>query len=222
LDVSFTVEPGEVVALVGRSGAGKSTLANLIPRLYDPTSGVVWIDDLPAGRYPLDRLRKSIGVVPQEIFLFNRTIQENIAFARPDAVEAEIFAAARAAHAHEFIERLEHGYATLVGERGVKLSGGQKQRIAIAREILRNPAILILDEATSSLDTESEALIKDAVERLKQHRTCFVIAHRLSTVQDADRILVLEQGRIVEEGSHAALMERGGSYRRLYDSQFLV
>ena len=221
-EVSFSVEPGQVVALVGRSGAGKSTLANLLPRLFDPTSGELRIDGLLANQYPLGWLRKQIGVVPQDIFLFNRTIQENIAFARPDSSDDQIVQAARAAHAHEFVEQLDQGYATLVGERGVKLSGGQKQRIAIAREILRNPAILILDEATSSLDTESEVLIREAVERLKQHRTCFVIAHRLSTVLNADQILVLEQGRIVEQGRHDELMARAGLYRKLYDTQFLM
>ncbi len=219
-DVSLAVEPGEVIALVGRSGAGKSTLVHMIPRLYDPTNGEIRIDGVRAQDHPLRLLRRRIGVVPQDVFLFNRTVKENIAYATPNATEDEIVAAAKAAHADEFIRRLKDGYSTLVGERGVKLSGGEKQRIAIAREILRNPAILILDEATSSLDSESEALIQDAIERLKKDRTCFVIAHRLSTVQDADRIVVVERGRIVEVGRHAELLERDGIYRKLHATQF--
>ncbi len=219
-DVSLQVAPGEVIAIVGRSGAGKSTLVNLIPRLFDPDEGEVRIDGRPVREYPLRRLRARIGVVPQDVFLFNRSIEENIAFARPGATRDDVVAAARAAHADVFIDRLEHGYETLVGERGVKLSGGEKQRIAIAREILRDPAILILDEATSSLDSESEALIKDAVDRLKKDRTCFVIAHRLSTILDADQIVVLDRGRVVERGGHGELMTRDGVYRRLYDTQF--
>ncbi|MBI4882095.1 MAG: ABC transporter ATP-binding protein [Planctomycetes bacterium] len=218
--ISFSVAPGEVIALVGRSGAGKSTLVNLVPRLYDPSAGEVRVDGRPLGDFPLRALRAQIGVVPQDVFLFNRSVRENIAYAAPAAGAAEVVAAARHAHADEFIARLKDGYDTLVGERGVKLSGGEKQRIAIAREILRDPAILILDEATSSLDSESEALIRDAVERLKRNRTCFVIAHRLSTVLDADLILVLEKGRVIERGTHAELLALGGAYRRLYDTQF--
>ncbi len=221
-EISFRVAPGQVIALVGRSGAGKSTLVNLVPRLYDPSAGEVRADGRPLRDYPLRALRAQIGVVPQDVFLFNRSVRENIAYAAPGAREDAIIAAARHAHADEFITRLKDGYDTLVGERGVKLSGGEKQRIAIAREILRDPAILILDEATSSLDSESEALIRDAVERLKQNRTCFVIAHRLSTVLDADQILVLEKGRVVERGTHAELLGLGGAYRRLYDTQFLA
>lgn len=219
-EITLTVEPGEVLAIVGRSGAGKSTLVNLIPRLLEPNQGEIRLDGQPLSRFPLRALRSRIGVVPQEIFLFNRTIRENIAYAAPRASEEQVVAAAQAAHAHEFISRLEEGYDTLVGERGVKLSGGEKQRIAIAREILRDPAILVLDEATSSLDSESEALIRDAVDRLKRHRTCFVIAHRLSTVQDADSIVVLDRGRVAEQGRHDELLAADGLYRRLHDSQF--
>lgn len=219
-DVTFRARPGEVVALVGRSGAGKSTLVALLSRLYDPTSGAIRVDGRPIGEYPLRSLRSQIGVVPQDVFLFNRTIRENIAFARPDATEDEIRAAARAAHAAEFVEKLPLGYETLVGERGVRLSGGEKQRLAIAREVLRDPPILVLDEATSSLDSESESLVRDAIDRLKRERTSFVIAHRLSTVVSADAILVLEDGRVVESGRHAELLERGGRYRDLYETQF--
>ena len=218
--IDLVAEPGEVIAVVGRSGAGKSTLVNLIPRLYDPTEGTVRIDGVDVRELPLRKLRAQIGVVPQDVFLFNRTVRENIAYAAPGASDERIVAAARAAHAAEFIDELESGYDTLVGERGVKLSGGEKQRIAIAREILRDPPILILDEATSSLDSQSEALIKDAIDSIKQDRTCFVIAHRLSTVVDADRIAVLQDGRLIELGTHGELMARGGVYRGLYDTQF--
>jgi len=219
-EISLNVEPGQVVAVVGRSGAGKSTLVNLVPRLFDPDEGVVRVDGIDVRRWSLKALRRGIGVVPQDVFLFNRSIRENVAYAAPDATEDDVTSACRAAHAHEFIERLPDGYETLVGERGVKLSGGEKQRIAIAREILRDPPILILDEATSSLDSESEALIRDAVEHLKRDRTCFVIAHRLSTVRDADEIVVIDAGRIVERGTHDALLTQGGIYRRLHDTQF--
>ncbi len=218
--ISLAVEPGEVLALVGRSGSGKSTLVSLISRLHDPGTGAVRIDGRDVREHPLRLMRREIGVVPQDVFLFNRTVKENIAYATPNATHNEIVAAAKAAHADEFIRRLKDGYDTLVGERGVKLSGGEKQRIAIAREILRDPAILILDEATSSLDSESEALIQDAIERLKKDRTCFVIAHRLSTVHDADRIVVLDRGRAVEIGTHEALLEARGLYHRLHETQF--
>ena len=218
--VDLRVPAGQIVALVGPSGAGKTTLVSLLPRFWDPTDGVIRLDGQDLRSLNLGELRRAIGVVPQEPALFSGTIRENIAYARPGAPADAVEAAARAAHAHEFIERLPGGYDALVGERGVKLSGGQRQRIAIARAILKDPAVLILDEATSSLDNESERLIEDALDRLLVGRTTVIIAHRLSTVRRADRIVVLDHGRIVEEGSHAALLERGGLYARLYQQQF--
>ncbi|MBK8002812.1 MAG: ATP-binding cassette domain-containing protein [Gemmatimonadetes bacterium] len=218
--VDLRVPAGQIVALVGPSGAGKTTLVSLLPRFWDPTDGVIRLDGQDLRTLNLGDLRRAIGVVPQEPALFSGTIRENIAYARPGAPADAVEAAARAAHAHEFIERLPGGYDALVGERGVKLSGGQRQRIAIARAILKDPAVLILDEATSSLDNESERLIEDALDRLLVGRTTVIIAHRLSTVRRADRIVVLDHGRIVEEGSHAALLERGGLYARLYQQQF--
>ncbi|MEW6744980.1 MAG: ABC transporter ATP-binding protein [Planctomycetota bacterium] len=220
-DVTLHVHPGEVLALVGRSGAGKSTLVHLLPRLYPVERGRILIDGRPLEACPLRWLRRQIGVVPQDIFLFDRTIRENIVYACPEASEAALEHAARSAHASEFIARLPMGYDTIVGERGVRLSGGEKQRLAIAREILRDPAILILDEATSNLDAESEQLIRDALQHLMRGRTCFVIAHRLSTVRGASRIVVLDGGHIVEEGTHAELLERGGLYRELHDRQMI-
>lgn len=218
--VALAVHPGEIVALVGPSGAGKSTLFNLIPRFYDPTSGTVAIDGVDVRTVTQRSLRAQIGLVPQETMLFGGTIRENIAYGRLDADEAEIVAAARAANAHEFIMATAHGYDTIVGERGIKLSGGQRQRIAIARAMLKNPRILLLDEATSSLDSESEALVQEALERLMRGRTAVIIAHRLSTVAIAHRIVVLDRGRIVEQGSHAELLARQGMYARLYALQF--
>jgi subfamily B ATP-binding cassette protein MsbA len=219
-DVELDVAPGEVVALVGPSGAGKTTLVSLLPRFWDVNQGRILLDGIDIRSLRLEDLRSAIGIVPQEPALFSGTIRENIAYARPDASIGEIEAAARAAHAHEFIERLPQGYQTLVGERGIKLSGGQRQRIAIARAILKDPAVLILDEATSSLDNESERLIEDALSKLLVGRTTLIIAHRLSTVRRADRLVVLDQGRIVEEGSHEALLAAGGLYARLYQRQF--
>ena len=218
--VSFTVEPGEMVALVGPSGSGKTTITYLVPRLYDPDSGVVKIDGIDARQISLRSLRSQIGIVTQDTFLFNASIRENILFGRKDATEEEMIEACKAAYIHDFIAALDEGYDTLVGERGIKLSGGEKQRIAIARAILRNPRIIILDEATSSLDSHAETLIKAAISPLLANRTSLVIAHRLSTVLAADKILVIEDGRIVESGTHQELLARGGLYRRLYDEQF--
>ncbi len=218
--MTLRVAPGEVVALVGPSGGGKTTLVSLLPRFWDVDQGRICLDGLDIRSVRLAELRSAIGIVPQEPALFSGTVRENIAYARPKATEAEVRAAARAAHAHEFVERLPQGYETLVGERGVKLSGGQRQRVAIARAILKNPAVLILDEATSNLDTESERLIEDALAQLLVGRTTLIIAHRLSTVQRADRLLVVDQGRIVEEGTHGELLARRGLYARLYQRQF--
>lgn len=218
--VSFSVPRGSVLALVGSSGAGKSTVVDLLSRFFDVTSGAVLVDGVDVRHLRLADLRALMGIVSQETVLFHDTIRANIGYGRPDAPDESVEAAARAANAHEFIERMPDGYDTVVGERGVELSGGQRQRIAIARAILRDPPILIFDEATSSLDTESERLIQDAIERLLEGRTVFVVAHRLSTVQRADQILVLEDGHIVERGDHQTLLDGGGRYKRLHDLQF--
>jgi subfamily B ATP-binding cassette protein MsbA len=221
-EVSFEAEPGQVVALVGPSGAGKSTLVNLIPRFYDVTNGRILMDGLDVRDVTVKSLRQQIGIVPQETILFSDTVLENIRYGRLEATQVEIEAAAQAANAHDFIlNDLPDGYQTMVGERGVKLSGGQRQRVAIARAILKDPRILILDEATSSLDSESESLVQEALQRLMNGRTSFVIAHRLSTVINADWILVLDQGRVVEQGTHRELLKnRDGLYHRLYQMQF--
>lgn len=218
-DVDMELRCGEVVALVGMSGAGKSTLADLIPRFYDVTEGAIYIDGVDIRDYSLASLRRQIAVVTQHTFLFNDTVRNNIAYGSSDTDIERVVAAARAANAHEFIERLPQGYDTVVGELGVRLSGGQRQRIAIARALLKNAPLLILDEATSALDSESERLVQDALERLIENRTTLVIAHRLSTVRRADRIYVLANGRIVEEGTHEQLLALNAEYRKLYDLQ---
>jgi subfamily B ATP-binding cassette protein MsbA len=218
--VGFAVRPGERVALVGPSGSGKTTLVSLLPRLYDVTAGRILIDGVDVRDYRLRPLRRAIGIVQQDSFLFSGSVHQNIAYGRPDASDEEVIAAARAANAHEFISQLPDGYDSMLGERGVNLSGGQRQRVSIARALLKDPRILILDEATSALDSESEGLVQDALGRLMVGRTCFIIAHRLSTVRDADRIFVMEAGRIVECGNHAELVDRGNLYARLVRQQF--
>jgi subfamily B ATP-binding cassette protein MsbA len=219
-EIDLTVARGEVVALVGPSGAGKTTLVSLLPRFWDVAEGRIRLDGVDVRDLRLTDLRGAVGLVPQEPALFSGTVAENIAYGRPGATQGEIEAAAKAAHAHEFVVRLPEGYAAVVGERGVKLSGGQRQRIAIARALLKDPAVLILDEATSNLDNESERLIEDAMEKLLAGRTTLIIAHRLSTVRRADRLIVLDHGRIVEEGTHAFLLAQAGLYSRLYQRQF--
>jgi subfamily B ATP-binding cassette protein MsbA len=219
-DVNLTVPPGKMVALVGVSGSGKTTLTNLLLRFYDPQAGAVRIGDTDIREVGSKDLRNQIAVVTQEIILFNDTIRNNILMGRQGATEAEVIQAAKHAHAHEFILEKPEGYDTVIGERGAQLSGGQRQRIAIARAILRNAPILVLDEATSALDTESERIVQAALDDLMQGRTTICIAHRLSTVQKADQIVVLSEGRVVEQGTHAELLARSGTYKRLYDLQF--
>ena len=218
-DVSFEAKPGQTVAIVGPTGSGKTTLVNLVPRFYDVAGGRVLVDGADVRELKLEQLRRTVSVVFQETFLFSASVAENIAYGRPSATREEIESAARAAHAHEFILKLESGYDTVIGERGVTLSGGQKQRIAIARAFLMNPRILILDDATASVDSETERLIQEAMRQLSVGRTTFVIAHRFSTVQHADQILVLKEGRIVEHGRHDELIRRGGFYSEIFAQQ---
>jgi ATP-binding cassette subfamily B protein len=219
-DVTFTIQPGQVAALVGPSGAGKTTITYLLPRLYDPTEGRVLIDGHDLKEVQLDSLAEHIGMVTQETYLFHDTLRANLLYARPGAAQSELESVCRAANIHEFITSLPDGYDTLVGERGYRLSGGEKQRVAIARVLLKDPRVLILDEATSHLDSQSEALIQEAMQTVKQGRTSLVIAHRLSTVIDADVILVMDDGRLVEQGRHEELLRQGGLYARLYATQF--
>lgn len=219
-DISFAAEPGTLTALVGPSGAGKTTISYLVPRLYDVTSGRVLIDGIDVRQVAFEELASTVGVVTQETYLFHDTIAANLRYARPGATDEELVMAAKAANIHEMISKLPEGYQTVVGERGYRLSGGEKQRIAIARVLLEDPSVLILDEATSHLDSRSEALIQDALEVLLEGRTALVIAHRLSTVRRADQILVVDEGRIVERGDHAALLGAGGLYAELYRTQF--
>jgi ATP-binding cassette subfamily B protein len=218
--VSFTVEPGQTIAIVGPTGAGKTTLINLIPRFYDVTGGAVLIDGMDVRNVTADSLRRQIGIVLQDTFLFSSSVMENIRFGRPEATDEEVIAAAHLAHADSFIERLPDGYHTVLGERGSGLSQGQRQLLAIARAALSDPRILILDEATSSVDTRTERLIQSALEKLLKGRTSFVIAHRLSTIRNADLLLVLDKGKIIESGKHDELLAQQGFYYNLYMSQF--
>jgi len=220
-DVNFTIEAGQTVAFVGMSGGGKSTIVSLLPRFYDVSSGAVRLDGIDVRDVTIKSLRQQIGIVLQDNILFSSSVKENILMGNPNATDEEVYAAAKAANAHDFIINLPEGYDTKVGERGVKLSGGQKQRIAIARVFLKNPSILVLDEATSALDLESEALIQDSLERLASERTTIIIAHRLSTITHADNIFVIEHGQVVENGTHAELMEKQGSYYNLFQVQKL-
>jgi len=217
--ISFEAPAGSVTALVGTSGSGKTTIAGLVATFLNPDSGVIYLDGIDLQSITLESFRSQLGVVLQDDFLFEGTIRENILFPRPDASLEQLEKAVKAAHVHEFTDRFEDGLDTLIGERGVKLSGGQRQRIAIARAILADPRILILDEATSNLDTESEAMIQSSLKELMKGRTTFVIAHRLSTIRQADQILVIEQGKLVEQGKHEELLKKGGRYFELYTYQ---
>ena len=218
--MNLSIRPGETIALVGPSGGGKSTTCSLLPRFYDVASGSITIDGQDVRDVTQESLRRAIGLVQQDVYLFDGTLRENIAYGRPGATDEEIEQAARQANIHEFISSLPDGYDTVVGERGSRLSGGQKQRVAIARVFLKNPAILILDEATSALDNESEEAVQESLERLAQDRTTIIIAHRLSTIKNADEIATVERGKVVERGTHEELLARGGTYARYYRMQF--
>ena len=219
-DVSFTIEPGQVVGVVGPTGSGKSTVLSLIPRFYDPARGRILIDGTTSTTYKLAALRAQVGFVLQETVLFRGTIRENIAYGRPGATDEEVIAAAKLANADEFISRMPHGYDSVVGERGDTLSGGQRQRIGIARAVIRNSPIMILDEPTAALDTESERLVIEGLQRLMKGRTVIMIAHRLSTIRDADKIIVLKDGVVAEEGTNDELIARGGVYAELHRIQY--
>ncbi len=219
-NINFTIEPGQLVALVGPSGAGKTTMTYLIPRLYDPSQGRILLDGHDLRDLTLESVTHAVGMVTQETYLFHDTILTNLLYARMDATQAQIEAACRAANIHDFIAGLPEGYRTVVGERGYRLSGGEKQRLALARVILKDPRVLVLDEATSHLDSQSEALIQEALEKIMHNRTSIVIAHRLSTILRADQILVIDRGRIIEHGTHGELIEQAGLYAQLYETQF--
>lgn len=221
-NINLTIPKGKTVALVGESGSGKSTISDLLPRFYDTVEGDILFDELSIKDIGIKTLRDKIGIVNQESILFNGSIKENIAFGKPDATDEEIAEAAKVANAHNFIQEMEQGYETNIGERGNKLSGGQKQRVSIARAVLKNPDILILDEATSALDTESEKLVQEALENLMTNRTSLVIAHRLSTIRNADEIIVLSKGEIIERGSHEHLMSLKGTYYKLCELQGIL
>jgi len=218
--INIKIPKGEILAIVGLSGAGKSTLVSLLPRLYDPCKGSVLIDGKDVKDFSIVSLRSQIGIVSQETILFNDTVANNIAFGLPEAKTERIIEAAKAANAHNFIMKMPDGYQTFIGDRGLRLSGGEKQRLALARALFKDPPILILDEATSQLDTESERLVQEAIDRLMAHRTVLVIAHRLSTIEHADNIVVFDDGSIVESGTHAELLGKGGVYKRLHELQF--
>lgn len=218
-NIDFEIPKGKIIALVGPSGGGKSTIADMVPRFYDPQEGKILMDNRDLKEFTISELRKKMGIVTQESILFNDTVFNNISFGKPEASLEEVIEAAKVANAHEFVEKMESGYDTLVGERGAKLSGGQRQRLSIARAVLKNPPILIMDEATSALDSQSEKLVQEAINNLMQNRTTLVIAHRLSTIQNANEILVIDEGKIVERGTHQSLMDAGGLYKKLTEMQ---